>query len=130
MPDRSKSQQKIVQKYIENPLLLNNRQWKNRKFDFRQWVLVMSWEPLDVYVFDACYLKICGSEFDLKAHDDILKHLSNYSLQKNEKDKKELVMSSADFEAYMREGKDPHFTWKHSMLPQIESVIWRTLKSV
>jgi predicted class III extradiol MEMO1 family dioxygenase len=87
----------------------------------------MSWEPLDVYVFDACYLKICGSEFDLRVHDDILRHLSNYSLQKGGKD---LVMSSAEFEHYMRESQDPDFTWSQSMLPQIESVIWRTLKSV
>lgn len=51
-----------------------------RKFDFRQWVLVLSWDPLDVLVFDSCYLKICGQEFDLKAYDDTLRHLSNYSL--------------------------------------------------
>lgn len=51
-----------------------------------------------MYVFDACYLKICSSEFDLDKKDDVLRHLSNYSLHKQ----KELVMSSAEFEAEMR----------------------------
>jgi tubulin monoglycylase TTLL3/8 len=67
-----------------------------RKFDFRQWVLVLSWDPLDVLVFDACYLKICSSDFDLIEYQDILRHLSNYSLQKGDS-KKELVMSSDEF---------------------------------
>jgi tubulin monoglycylase TTLL3/8 len=40
-----------VQKYIEKPFLLNQK-----KFDIRQWVLVTSWEPLDVYVFSGAYL--------------------------------------------------------------------------
>ncbi len=60
-------------------------------------MLVLNWEPLDALVFDACYLKICGQDFDLKMHEDILRHLSNYSLQKGA-DKKELVMSSDEFE--------------------------------
>ena len=60
-------------------------------------MLVLNWEPLDALVFDACYLKICGQDFDLKMHEDILRHLSNCSLQKGA-DKKELVMSSDEFE--------------------------------
>lgn len=59
-------------------------------------MLVLSWEPLDVLVFDACYLKICGQDFDLMAHEDILRHLSNYSLQRVS-DKSGLVMSSDEF---------------------------------
>jgi tubulin monoglycylase TTLL3/8 len=46
-----KTGSKIVQKYIEKPFLLNQK-----KFDIRQWVLVTSWEPLDVYVFSGAYL--------------------------------------------------------------------------
>ena len=60
MPNGKKQQQKVVQKYIEKPFCVDGR-----KFDFRQWVLVNSWEPLDVSIFQTAYLKMCGSAFDL-----------------------------------------------------------------
>ncbi len=50
---------KIVQKYIENPLLLEC----GRKFDLRQWVLVTSFEPLNVYVFDRCYVRFSSQKY-------------------------------------------------------------------
>jgi tubulin monoglycylase TTLL3/8 len=66
---------KVVQKYIERPFLV-----KGKKFDIRQWVLVMSWEPLDIYVFSGAYLKICGNEYNLKNLSDPFSHLSNYTV--------------------------------------------------
>jgi len=77
-----KGQQKIVQKYIENPYLLKIKREPNafgpdksprpsqncyslRKFDIRQWVLVTSVEPLVIYSFSDFYLRICGSDFSL-----------------------------------------------------------------
>ena len=55
---------KIVQKYIEKPLLLNINN-EVRKFDIRQWVLVTSYDPLEIYIFEDFYLRICGSKYDL-----------------------------------------------------------------
>lgn len=78
-------------------------------------------------VFDACYLKICGSDFDLIEYQDILRHLSNYSLQKSDS-KKELVMSSDEFADYLAGKLKREFTWRRDMLPVIESVVWRSLK--
>ena len=89
-------------------------------------MLVLSWEPLDVLIFDGCYLKICGSEFDLKQHEDILRHLSNYSLQKGA-EKKELVMSNDEFETYMQQ-TEKDWLWAQDMLPKIKNAVWRTLK--
>lgn len=80
----------MVQKYIERPLCVEGQ----KKFDFRQWVLVNSWEPLDVCVFQSAYLKVCGSTFDLKNISDVYRHLSNYSIQKENGEKEELVMST------------------------------------
>jgi hypothetical protein len=45
---------KIVQKYIENPLLLNCK----RKFDIRQWILVKSFNPLRAFAFKKCYARL------------------------------------------------------------------------
>ena len=69
-----------------------------RKFDIRQWVLLMSIEPsleeqqklLDkglmqtphpqVYVFKDAYLRLCGKNYDIKKLDDLSRHLSNFSI--------------------------------------------------
>ena len=62
-------------------------------------------------------MKLCGSAFDLRQIQDVYRHLSNYTIQK-EKDKEtqveELVMSVPQFEEFMRK-KFPEvhaeFTW-------------------
>ena len=119
-----------MQKYIENPLLLQHKNLKNHKFDFRQWVLVLSWEPLDVCVFESAYLKICGQEFDLKQYEDTIRHLSNYSLNKNNSNSKELTMDTKKFEEYMTEMQGKPFVWQKDMLPKIKDVVWRSLKAL
>jgi tubulin monoglycylase TTLL3/8 len=53
---------------------------EGRKFDIRQWVLVSSLEPLVIYMFSESYLKICGSEFNLKDFSDGFRHISNFSI--------------------------------------------------
>jgi hypothetical protein len=46
---------RVVQKYVESPMLLHVPELAHApvKFDIRQWVLVTSFEPLVVYMFDA-----------------------------------------------------------------------------
>jgi hypothetical protein len=79
-----KVQSKVVQKYIEKPLLLkiptSPTTLELRKFDIRLWVLVTSFEPLEIYVFSDFYLRLCGSEFSLDDISDSFKHLSNFSI--------------------------------------------------
>lgn len=82
----AKMQAKVIQKYIENPLLLMlpgpKGKLEKRKFDFRQWVLVTNFNPLIIYMFNSCYAKICGSEFAIDQLKDKYRHISNYSVQK------------------------------------------------
>lgn len=96
----AQAQSKIVQKYIEKPLLLTHHN-EIRKFDIRQWVLVTSFDPLQIYIFSEFYLRLCGSRYELNDIQDSYKHLTNFSIQKHNskvsnKDE-DLVMSQAEF---------------------------------
>lgn len=77
---KSLSYKCVVQKYIEKPLLVRGR----RKCDIRQWVLVTSADPLVLYGFSECYLRLSGEDFSLDS--DSLKqssiHLCNHAIQK------------------------------------------------
>jgi tubulin monoglycylase TTLL3/8 len=67
----------VAQKYIERPLLV-----QQRKFDIRQWVLMTSWEPLSAWFYQDCYLRFAAARYstvDLGIHC----HLSNNSVSKH-----------------------------------------------
>lgn len=64
--ESSKNSSKLIQKYIEKPLIFRDVPTVNlafashRKFDIRQWVLVTSLRPLEAYKFDKCYVRLCS----------------------------------------------------------------------
>lgn len=114
----------VVQQYIERPLLL-----KNRKFDLRQWVLVTSLDPLLVYGFSECYVRLTSKEFTLDEDllSDPLVHLCNHAIQKAALDG-----DSTSSETMMTQqqlcNELPCF---HSMvLPQMQSIALAAVGSV
>ena len=68
------SNQIILQKYIEQPLLYNKR-----KFDIRIWVLITN--NLELYVFKEGHLKATSINYDIESKNCYV-HLTNYSVQK------------------------------------------------
>lgn len=55
-----------------------------RKFDIRAWVLVTSWDPLEAYLFNQCYLRVCPQDFSLSESrfTDPQVHLTNLSARR------------------------------------------------
>ncbi|CAD8203666.1 unnamed protein product [Paramecium pentaurelia] len=111
-------QARLVQKYIERPLL-----YKGFKFDLRQWVLVKSFQPLQAYVFSHCYMRMCSQTYDIKDTKNLLKHLTNFSLNKSEfKNKNDSIYSSDFMQLWLP------VDWQKIVRPQCNDLIIKTLK--
>jgi len=100
--------QTVIQKYIENPLII-----KGRKFDMRQWVLVTSFNPLTVYLFDTPYIRFGAEEFHLDDFKNIFSQLTGNSIAKHSEkfENSEIegdMWETEQFREYLkeREGKD------------------------
>ena len=67
----------VVQKYIENPMII-----MNRKFDIRVWVIVPSWNPLRIYIWRNCYVRFACNDYDPNCPQNLFGHLTNNSVVK------------------------------------------------
>lgn len=68
----------VIQKYLENPLLI-----KGRKFDIRAWVLLD--HKKNVFLFREGYIRTSSEKFDKNSIDNYYVHLTNNAVQKNSK---------------------------------------------
>ena len=75
-PVRPLEEDWVVQKYLEEPLLL-----RGRKFDIRCFALISSADPLAVWMHEEYYLRISAKPFDLEVLD-LNTHLTNFSISK------------------------------------------------
>ncbi|XP_067000446.2 probable alpha-tubulin polyglutamylase Ttll1 isoform X2 [Anabrus simplex] len=67
----------VVQRYIENPLLIGGY-----KFDLRLYVCIPSYHPLTVYLYREGLVRFSTEKFSLKDLDNPFCHLTNSSLNK------------------------------------------------
>ncbi len=73
-----REQQFVVQKYMENPMII-----LNRKFDIRQWVLVTSLNPLTIWFYAECYIRFGAVEYKIQDFNNKFMHLTNNSVTKH-----------------------------------------------
>lgn len=119
MPNR------IVQRYIERPLL-----FRGRKFDIRQWVLVRSVMPLRIFAFSECYLRICGEDYDIGDLRNRQRHISNWQVNKHgKKSTHGSVASLADLQEDLRYRTGSQTIWADSLWPQLCNIIVQTLRA-
>ena len=72
------SNQTIIQKYIENPLVINGR-----KFDIRQWVLVTDLNPLTIWLFDTPYVRFGAENYNIDDFKNVFSQLTGNSIAKH-----------------------------------------------
>eukprot|EP01029_Cantina_marsupialis_P010252 TRINITY_DN23327_c0_g1_i1.p1 TRINITY_DN23327_c0_g1~~TRINITY_DN23327_c0_g1_i1.p1 ORF type:complete len:834 (+),score=164.25 TRINITY_DN23327_c0_g1_i1:175-2676(+) len=67
----------LIQRYIDNPYLI-----QGRKFDMRIYCVVVSFDPLEIYMCQDGLIRFCTGAYDLENLSDTFAHLTNYSLNK------------------------------------------------
>lgn len=72
----------IVSEYIPNPLLI-----KGLKFDLRIYVAITSVNPLRLYIYDEGLVRFATDKYDVSDHKNVYSHLTNYSINKNNKER-------------------------------------------
>ena len=77
--DDQQAESYVVQRYIENPLLVGMK-----KFDLRLYVLVTSYQPLTVYMYRSGFARFSLYKFSMNAKNiaDNYMHLTNAAIQK------------------------------------------------
>lgn len=72
---RTSCENYLINKYIENPLLI-----LGRKFDIRQWVLITFSKGFEVYFYNEPYIRFSAEDYDKEKLDNLFSHLTNNSI--------------------------------------------------
>jgi len=79
----------VVQRYVENPLLV-----EGRKFDIRAYMLVVCMKPYLV-LYNHGYVRLSLNQYTTEGFEkDLITHLTNNSVQKHHPDYKNLKEKS------------------------------------
>jgi hypothetical protein len=113
---------RLVQKYIENPLLINKH-----KFDIRTYLLcICTSKEILFFASQIGYLRLSMYEFDLENLDNKFIHLTNQSIQIKDKEflsmKNQTGMTMEEFNEYFNEFIQPNMNgiekdWVKNQLP-------------
>jgi len=125
---RNTSDVYVISKYIERPLLIGGR-----KFDLRLYVLVRSYRPLQVYLYQDGFARFCNEKYsaDVAERDNRYVHLTNVSVQKKKEDYNSNhggKWSLANLKLYLRGKYGAEATRK--LFDEMEDAILHSLKAV
>ena len=70
--------QYLISRYIDKPHLLNNK-----KYDLRLYILVASFTPLRIYLYNNGLVRFATEDYQRGDLDNVYIHLTNYSINKN-----------------------------------------------
>ncbi|KXJ08176.1 Tubulin--tyrosine ligase [Exaiptasia diaphana] len=117
----------VVQKYIEDPLLLDGQ----RKFDIRVWVLLD--HLFKIHVFSEGVLRTSSEPYDLDSLSNMTSHLTNHCIQEAHSQnfgqyERGNEMFFSEFERFLlgRDGID----FKQVIAPQIHAIIKECLMGI
>lgn len=68
----------LISRYIDNPHLINKK-----KYDLRIYVLITSFSPLRIYLYNNGLVRFATEDYKKGDFDNIFIHLTNYSINKN-----------------------------------------------
>ena len=119
----------VVQKYIENPLIICNK-----KFDIRQWVLISNSDPLTIWVYKKCYLRFSLEDYSDDNIMNLFIHLTNNSISKksskfNLSEIKGCMWSIEKFQKFLVEERGADL-WTLQVFPQIKKIVKYSLLAV
>lgn len=120
----------ILQKYMENPLLINKR-----KFDIRCYALITSVnKKLKAYFYQEGYLRTSAAEFTLKSLENKFAHLTNDAVQIKSDDYGKYEpgnkLSFEEFQRYLDENyPDLHIDFRRDLFSQIRSLVTDSIRA-
>lgn len=118
----------IIQKYIENPLLITKR-----KFDIRCYSLITCINGvIQGYFYLDGYLRTTSHEFTMKDISNLYIHLTNDAIQKHSKEYGRFEngnkLSYKDFQRYLeRRFPEKKINFYSEILPQIKEIVRETI---
>ena len=119
----------VVQKYIENPLVIYHR-----KFDIRQWVLISNSDPLIIWIYKKSYLRFSLENYNDDNINNPYIHLTNNSISKKSKkfyssDIKGCMWSIEQFKDYLIKNKGIDI-WTLQIFPAIKKIVKYSLLAI
>ena len=121
----------IIQKYIENPLLINKR-----KFDIRCFVLMTSINSnIQGYFYTEGYIRTSSKEFTMKNLESKYIHLTNDAIQKNSEDYGKFEpankMSYSDMQNYINlTHPEANINFERDILTQIRNIVVHSIHAI